>query len=73
MPLPLPAQNVPRDCVKIYTSASTGQLVVLPNDLGEGKVNFFPTLEVYNSISSLSQAHSHITHFQTHKAMPNTN
>ena len=67
MPLPLPAQNVPLDCIKIYTSsASTGQLVVLPNDLGEGKVNFFPTLEVYNSISSLSQAHSHITHYFRH-------
>lgn len=32
----------------------------------ERKVEFFPTLEVYNSISSLSQAHSHITHHFRH-------
>lgn len=74
MPLPLPAQNVPRDCIEIYTSsASARQLVVLPNDLGEGKVNFSHPRSVQQHFITQPGPLTHHSLYQTHKAMPNTN
>lgn len=77
MPLPLPAQNVPCDCIKIYTSsAGTAQLVTAQGErpvtrrAGRGKVKFFPPQKCTTAFPhSARPIHTSLIISDTQKAM----